>query len=388
MEARGMSARPRLVHKPRLGERTMLQREAADAGRSPPADRSAPYEVWPGAAGARDAMREVQMENIHPLRLRLLLEIERTRSISAAAQACGIGQPSASMHIRNLEATLGHRLVTRNGRGSSLTAAGKVVASHGAQMLATLDSMRRAVDALGERGAGELTIAASVTPSVVLLGPILRELSERYPGVTVRLRTLPSEAVAHAVARGQAEVGIAGDILTADTLVRRRIVVDELVGIAPPGAFEADHGWITIGQLAHNRLLLGPEGSSTRIITEHHLACAGYRPATLWEFNSYETVIRMVRQGLGVSFVSRLLVCSEVEREELNAFCVSGVEQMLRPIYALHHPARHLSPEVSAFMGLLADARCAAPVRHASRAQTSGPHEGIGSHDTTHRLSG
>src|SRR5438270_10064465 len=109
-------------------------------------------------------MREVQMENIHPLRLRLLLEIERTRSISAAAQACGIGQPSASMHLRNLEATLGHMLVCRKGRGSSLTAAGKVVASHAARMLATLDSMRRAVDALGGRGAGELTIAASLTP--------------------------------------------------------------------------------------------------------------------------------------------------------------------------------------------------------------------------------
>jgi DNA-binding transcriptional LysR family regulator len=220
-------------------------------------------------------------------------------------------------------------------------------------MLATLDSMCRAVDALGACGAGELTIAASLTPSVVLLPPILRQLSERYPGVTVRLRTLPSEAVAQEVARGQADVGIAGEILTRDPVVRRQIIVDELVGIAPPGLSEADHGWITIGQLAHNRLLLGPEGSSTRTITEHYLARAGYRPAPLWEFNSYETVTWTVRQGLGVSFVSRLLVRKEIEREELSAFRVSGVEQMLRPIYALHHPARELSPEVSAFMALL-----------------------------------
>ena len=366
-----MSARPRLVHKPHLGERNVLQREAADAGRASPADRLARHEVWPGAAGARDVMREVQMENIHPLRLRLLLEIERTRSISAAAQACGIGQPSASMHLRNLEATLGHRLVSRNGRGSSLTAAGKVVASHGAHMLATLDSMRRAVDALGAHGAGELTIAASLTPSVVLLPSILRELSERYPGVTARLRTLPSEAVAQEVARGQAEVGIAGEILTADTLVRRQITVDELVGIAGPGVFEADHGWITIGQLAHHRLLLGPEGSSTRTITEQYLERAVYRPAPIWEFNSYETVIRMVRQGLGVSFVSRLLVRSEIEREELSAFRVSGVEQMRRPIYALHQPARELGPEVSALMGLLTDARCAAAARRGPRGSKS-----------------
>ncbi len=73
------------------------------------------------AVGAGGGLRQVQMENIHPLRLRILMEIERTGSISAAAESCGIGQPSASMHLRTLEAATGQKLVTRTGRGSSLT---------------------------------------------------------------------------------------------------------------------------------------------------------------------------------------------------------------------------------------------------------------------------
>ena len=187
-----MSSRPRLVHRPRFMDRTVIDGKQPREEAAPRAEMSPGERVWPPVDGMRDALRDVHMENIHPLRLRLLLEIERTRSISAAAHACGIGQPSASMHLRNLETTLGQRLVTRNGRGSSLTAAGKVVASHAARMLATLDSMRRAVDALGAPGGGELTIAASLTASVVLVPPVLRQLSERYPGVTVRLRTVPS----------------------------------------------------------------------------------------------------------------------------------------------------------------------------------------------------
>ena len=90
---------------------------------------------------------QVQVENVHPIRLRLLLEIDRTGSISAAAERCGIGQPSASTHLRTLEAAIGQRLVIRNGRGSSLTAAGKIVALHAAKILASLDSMRWALDA-------------------------------------------------------------------------------------------------------------------------------------------------------------------------------------------------------------------------------------------------
>src|SRR5919197_5355344 len=71
-------------------------------------------------------------------RMRLLVEIDRRGSVSAAAQAVGIGQPSASEHLRTLEAAAGQRLVERNGRGSRLTEAREVLALHAAQALATL----------------------------------------------------------------------------------------------------------------------------------------------------------------------------------------------------------------------------------------------------------
>jgi molybdate transport repressor ModE-like protein len=298
-------------------------------------------------------MRDVQMENIHPLRLRLLLEIERTHSISAAAQACGIGQPSASMHLRNLEATLAHRLVTRNGRGSRLTPAGKVVAPHAARMLATLDSMRRAVDALGAQGGGELTIAASHMPSVVLALPSLPRLTERYPGITINLRTMASDAVVREVARGQVDLGMAGEVPASEPVTRSEILVDELVGIASPILLDPDGGRISLGQLARQRLLLGPAGSSTRIAAERGLARAGHRPAIVWEFDSFEALTGAVKQGLGVSFVSERLVGVELERSELIAFRVSELEPMLRPIHALWNTARELSAEASAFMAVI-----------------------------------
>jgi molybdate transport repressor ModE-like protein len=350
-----MSNRSRLVHRQRFIDRLAVQAQQPSEERALSADRSARERAWPEVEGVCDAMREVCLENIHPLRLRLLLEIERTRSISAAARSCGIGQPSASMHLRTLEATLAHTLVTRNGRGSSLTAAGKVVASHAVRTLATLDSMRRALDALGAHGGGELTIAASLTPSVVVVPPILRQISDRYPGVTVKLRTVPSETAVREVARGEVDIGLAGEIPTAEPVARQQIMVDELVGIASPALLDSDDGWITLGQLARNRLLLGSEGSSTRTVTERYLARAGYRAAPVWEFNSYEAITRAVKEGLGVSFMSRLLVREDVERRRLAVFRVSGVEQMLRPIHALQYSAKELTPEASVFMALLAD---------------------------------
>jgi molybdate transport repressor ModE-like protein len=353
-----MTHRPRLVHRPTFVDRGRTDAPGNDAAPAPAA--SPPDRIGPEAARDREAIREVQMENVHPLRLRLLLEIERTRSISAAAQACGIGQPSASMHLRNLEATIGQRLVSRYGRGSSLTEAGKVVALHAARVLSTLDSMRRDVDALEAQGGGELTLAASLTPSVVLIPGILRQLSDRRPGMVIRVRTVSSQIAARDVARGSVDIGIAGEIPIAEPVTRRQIAVDELVGIAPPGLLNPDEGWISLGELARNRLLLGPDGSSTRTVAERYLARADYRAARVWEFNSYEAIKQAVKERLGVSFISRFLVGHEIERRELVAFRVTGVEPMVRPIHTLQHCAKELTSEGSAFMALLAESPLAA----------------------------
>jgi DNA-binding transcriptional LysR family regulator len=236
-----------------------------------------------------------------------------------------------------------------------LTPAGKIVATHASRVLATLDGMYRAVDALDARNGGELTLAASLTPSIVLIPRLLREFSERYPGVSVKLRTLSSETVVREIERGDVEVGIAGEVPAAAAVLSNQIVVDELVGIAGADLFTANGGFVSPAELARHSLLLGAEGSSTRILTERYLTRADCQPARVWVFDSYEAIKRAVRDGLGVSFVSELLVREEVQRGELIAFRVSGVEPMVRPINVLRSSVRELAPEGAAFMKLLAD---------------------------------
>jgi molybdate transport repressor ModE-like protein len=61
------------------------------------------------------------VDAIDPSRLRLLVEVGRRGSISAAADACRMGQPSATKHLKTLEAAVGTNLLERNGRSSRLT---------------------------------------------------------------------------------------------------------------------------------------------------------------------------------------------------------------------------------------------------------------------------
>src|SRR3954453_19691709 len=94
-------------------------------------------------------------------RMRLLVEIERQGSVSAAAAAIGIGHPSASQHLRLLEAAAGQRLVERGCRGSHLPEDGRILAARPAQALSSLGAGEEELDALAGLQPGTIHLGAS-----------------------------------------------------------------------------------------------------------------------------------------------------------------------------------------------------------------------------------
>lgn len=293
-------------------------------------------------------------EVFDPLRLRLLVEVQRRGSISAAADACGIGQPSATKHLKTLEQAAAAPLLLRRGRGSTLTDAGRIVAEHGSQMLGTLTAMHDELRALGGGEAGALTIAASTTPGTYVLPSVLKCFAERHPGVDVAMSIGPSAHVMRQVATREVQLGIAGELdVTAATVAVEPFLDDELVGIAEPGTLASDV--VSLADLATCTLLVREPGSSTRRTAERYLARAGYRPSKTWELDSDEAIKRAVAAGLGVSFVSRLVAEDEIARGELAPFTVADVPPMARPIQLLRAHDRHLTPSERAFIHTLTD---------------------------------
>jgi DNA-binding transcriptional LysR family regulator len=157
------------------------------------------------------------------------------------------------------------------------------------------------------------------------------------------------------VARGAVDIGIAGEVACAEPVIRKRILIDELVGIAPVGLLSSDAGLVSGEVFARHSLLLGPEGSSTRMITERYLVRADCWPARIWEFDSPEAIKRAVADGSGVSFMSELLVKDEIERGDLVLFRISRLERMMRSIYAVQSSLTELAPQAARFANLLLD---------------------------------
>jgi len=291
-------------------------------------------------------------------RLRLLVEIERRGSVSAAARTVGIGQSSASEHVRLLEAAAGQRLVERNGRGSRLTDAGRVLALHADQALSTLAAGEEELQALAGLEAGTIRIGASTTPGVYLLPATLGCFRRDHPNVAIEAEIASSGEILDRLLAGHIQLALVGETETDERIQLEPFLADEIVGIAKPGLLELRNGAVNARRLATETLLVREATSSTRRVAERALGEAGLRPGRVWELDSSEAIKRATREGLGVAFLSRYAVAEEIERGELERFRLAGRPRIERNLLIARLARRPLSPSERGFIVTLT--RCCA----------------------------
>jgi LysR family transcriptional regulator, low CO2-responsive transcriptional regulator len=293
------------------------------------------------------------VDALDPSRLRLLVEVGRRGSISAAAEACRMSQPSATKHLKTLEAAVGEKLLERNGRSSRLTEAGSIVAAHGQRVLDTLEGMQGELDALRGAERGTLALAASTTPGSYVLPSLLQCFADEHPNVDVDVVIGSSTWVAERVARREVALGLAGEVDLPGGVLAEPFLEDELIGVVAPGRLRLRRGRARVSDLAGETLLVREPGSSTRAVAERFLTRAAFRPAKRWELDSNEAIKRSVRAGLGIGFVSRLVVEEELERGELEEFRLEGGEPMRRSVHLLRPDGREPTAAERAFIQTL-----------------------------------
>jgi DNA-binding transcriptional LysR family regulator len=304
--------------------------------------------------GSRIYMQRV----IHPLRLRLLVEVDRLGSITHAAAACSMGQSTASTHLHTLEAALGHRLTERVGRATRLTDAGRLLARHAATVLSTLDGLEEELAALDGAITGTLFIASCDAFGNYVLPGMLGAFAAERPGAEIRVRIASSGEVARAVACGDANLGIAGQTAgTTDGVVAEPLLRDELVWIAPSRVDAVPR--VMSGLDIEGRVLIVPgRESGTGSIVDRILDRLGHRPARRLELESLEAVKRAVRAEVGIALVSRLAVADELAAGQLRVIELPGEESVAGTIEILRREHHDLTPLEQVFEHVLR-LRCA-----------------------------
>ncbi|MDA8344590.1 MAG: LysR family transcriptional regulator [Thermaerobacter sp.] len=286
-------------------------------------------------------------------RLVAFLAVARAGRVTQAARQLNLSVSSVSQQITSLESDFGVRLFVRSNRGVVLSPAGATLRSFAENIEADWRSAFRAVR---QSAAGDLVVhmSASHTVAEIFLPRPLGLYRRLYPAVQLNLTVQNSAAVLVQVETGQVDFGIAEGRLARHRLHVRDLWRDELGLIV-----SASHPWagregIDIAQLQEADLILREEGSGTRRIFESALHDAGHALDSLhviMELSSLRAIVAMVRHGVGVSVLSRMV--AEEERESGIAFVPLPGLRLKRQIYLLDRGEQDLGPAARQLSALL-----------------------------------
>ena len=183
---------------------------------------------------------------------RTFLGVMREGSLSGAARALGLTQPTVGRHVDALEQATGLTLFIRTQQGLSPTQAALSLLPHAEALESTTAAFLRAASSQGTGVSGTIRITASDVVTVEVLPPILTELHVAYPELVIEL--VPSNRIEDLLQR-EADIAVRMQRPTQGALIARRIGNVELGLYAHREYIERRGKPARIGDLADHALI-------------------------------------------------------------------------------------------------------------------------------------
>ena len=183
---------------------------------------------------------------------RSFLGVLREGSLSGAARALGVTQPTVGRHVAALEKSLGLALFTRSPAGLIPTEAAIGLRTYAEAMASTAAALERAAASQGAGVHGVVRVTASDVIGAEVLPPIIADLRERHPDLKVEMAL--TNRVQDLLQR-EADIAVRMVRPRQELLVARRIGQIE-VGLHASPQYLAGHGTPrTPADLKHHALI-------------------------------------------------------------------------------------------------------------------------------------
>lgn len=232
-------------------------------------------------------------------RARAFLVTAEEGSLSAAARALGLTQPTLSRQVEALQQELGVVLFERFGRGLELTPAGASLLEHVRIMGKGAMALSIAAQGQSDEISGPVTISASDAYAGLWLPPILRKLRDREPGLAIRVL---AENSASDLMRREADIAIRNFRPEEPELIARRIS-DTGAAFYATESYVAEHGLIRTEADWDRANLIVPGRTADVLKVLQSMGIPVTPRSVAYECTSYLAMWEMVRQGLGVGML-------------------------------------------------------------------------------------
>ncbi|MFH6785577.1 MULTISPECIES: LysR family transcriptional regulator [Methylobacterium] len=233
-------------------------------------------------------------------------------SFRKAAERMHTSQPAVSQRIAALEQEFGVTLFERRARSVVLTAKGRDLLAYAERFLRLRTEMMQVVAGPGSVR-GVLRLGVSETIVHTWLMRFIARMNESYPGVTVDIAVDISPTMRDALLDRDLDLAFLVGPITMPNLVNLPLCRVSLAWIAAPH-LDLGPGEVSLERLLRHPLITYPKNTNPYVSLREMLAQSNLPPPRLHSNASLSTIVRMVREGIGIGVIP-----PEVVRQDLEA---------------------------------------------------------------------
>jgi LysR family carnitine catabolism transcriptional activator len=273
--------------------------------------------------------------------------VARSGSFAQAAVQLHLSQPALSIAIKNLEESLGGKLLVRTTRSVAMTPEGKAFYPVARRLLSDWEQSLQDVRNHFSLLRGKLDIAAMPTYATNLLPVVLANFHRQYPDINITVHDVIAESVVDMVRENRCEIGVTFEPDNIPELDFKPLYHDKFLAILPN-----QHPLMSQQQITWQALLKYPHISlqrpaGTRALIDKALAEEGLKITPAFESHQLVSIGRLVNQGLGLGVVPSTSKAQMLEmglqcRELVAPMIVHKVGIITRRDHALSAPAQEM----------------------------------------------
>jgi DNA-binding transcriptional LysR family regulator len=283
--------------------------------------------------------------------LRAFYTTAKLGSITKAARELMVTPPAITMQVKQLERTVGIRLLFRESHAIRLTDVGEVVFKKAENIFGEIREMENLFEDVSTGKSGQLRIGCTQTSAKYLMPPLITAFKDAYPGLRIVLDQGSNAEMVESILDHKNELALIRNVSDDRRLKVRVIGKVEVVLTAAQESVYFPSKSISISELPKAPLIVSEEGSATRDVIREYLRRFRVIPSVAIESANRDFMKELVRQDKGVGFFERYEMEEPSEKVLREVRILEGAPIMEFGIGYLNR--KTLSPAAWAFLRLL-----------------------------------
>jgi LysR family nitrogen assimilation transcriptional regulator len=273
--------------------------------------------------GAEEEEKMVSIGKSHALlnfrQLSYFLALAEHGSISAAASAMNMAQPSLSENIAKLEKMLDVQLAIRGTRGIQMTEAGMALAQRGGEILKSLDDLVEDIRSLSGEPRGPVSVGLPPSLSILLSVPLLETIHSEFPEIRLHIAEAMSGDILDWISSDRVDVGCVYEAYDSAPYAFEPLLTEELFLVTAPDNWEGEIGSdgvavdaISAARLEKLPLVLTSPTHGARKLQEKFARSIGVQFNVVAAIDSLPHIIEMVSRASAYTILSHGAVSNQV----------------------------------------------------------------------------